>query len=604
MKNSYRYPIFFFAFIFLQLNAFSQDNTLELANEYYSNNEYEKAIELYEKLVRRKDNISKVHDNYFDALLRVEDYKEAEKYLKKILKDEPLNAKYNVDYGDMLKKEGKRDKAKEYYEEYLNKIKRDNTRLRYAAIHFINHKEFEFAEEAYLHGRKNNKFEFYQELADLYAVWGKKDKMLDEYMALLSYDDSQLDYVESMIQDRIADEEEFEKLEPMLVQAVQKNPDKTVFNEILIWYFLQKNSFYKAFIQARAIDKRQRLDGFKIMEIGRLALNNDAYNDAIKIFEYLVDRYNDKPVYSISRRMLIMAKEQLVKNTYPVDMEKIKSLAVDYNQIVNELGVNRNTADAIRRMALLQAFYLNNKDTSITILENLIQIRGMKQSLISEAKLDLGDIYLLKGEPWEASLLYSQVEKAEKDQNLGHIAKLKNAKLSYYKGEFELARAHLDVLKLATSREIANDAMDLSLLIQDNLDLDTTASVMEEFAAIDLLVFQSKYQEALSRYDNLLKTHKDHSLVDEVLWESANIYIKLGDFEKGADFLEELLKNHKTDILGDDANFTLGKLNEEYLNNPDKALEIYTNQLKDYPGSIFNVEARKRLRKLRGDNLN
>ena len=262
------------------------------------------------------------------------------------------------------------------------------------------------------------------------------------------------------------------------------------------------------------VDDNGQLDGFKIMEIGRLALNNEAFQDAIKIFDYLVEKYNDKPVYSISRRMLIMAKEQLVKNTYPVDMSKIKSLALDYNQIVKELGVNRNTADAIRRMALLQAFYLNNKDTAISILQSLIKIRGMKQSLISEAKLDLGDIYLLKGDPWEASLLYSQVEKAEKDQNLGHIAKLKNAKLSYYKGEFELARAHLDVLKLATSREIANDAMDLSLLIQDNLDLDTTAKVMEDFAEIDLLVFQSKFQEALERYENLTKKNKDHSLVD------------------------------------------------------------------------------------------
>lgn len=604
MKNFLKFCILFSTLFQLHFNANSQDNTLELANEYYSNNEYEKAIDLFEKLVRRREYIPRVHDNYFDALLKVEKFQEANKYLKKVLKDDPLNAKYNVDYGKMLKTEGKREKADEYYEEYLELIKKDNARLRYSAIHFISDDEFEYAEQAYLFGRKNNKFEFYQELADLYAVWGKRDKMLEEYMALLSYDDSQLDYVESMIQERISDEEEFEDLEPMLVQAVQKNPDKTVYNEILIWYFLQKNSFYKAFIQARAVDKRQKLDGFKIMEIGRLALNNSAYSEAIKIFEYLVDRYNDKPVYSISRRMLIMAKEQQVKNTYPVNMDEIRSLAVDYNQIVNELGVNRNTADAIRRMALLQAFYLNNKDTAISILENLIKIRGMKQSLISEAKLDLGDIYLLKGEPWEASLLYSQVEKAEKDQNFGHTAKLKNAKLSYYKGEFELARAHLDVLKLATSREIANDAMDLSLLIQDNLDLDTTSAVMEEFAAIDLLVFQSKYQEAIKRYDVLLEKHKKHSLVDEVLWESANIFIKLGSFDKAADYLEELLKNHKTDILGDDANFTLGKLNEEYLNNPDKALEIYTNQLKEYPGSIFNVEARKRLRKLRGDNLN
>ncbi|UZR96007.1 tetratricopeptide repeat protein [Chondrinema litorale] len=604
MKFIYILSTFLFLLISNASITYAQENTLALANEYYSNNELEKAIELYEKLLKKDDNIAAVHKNYLDALFKLQDFKEADKYLKRILKYEPLNAQYNVDYGRYLTLSGSKEKAEDYYDEYLEKIKRENNQLRYAAIYFINEKQFEYAEKAFMLGRKNDKYDFYQELADLYSNWGKKELMLQEYMSLLMFDDSQLEYVETMLQDRITDEEEFDNLETELIQAVQKNPDKTVYNELLIWYFLQKNDFYKAFIQARAVDKRQKLDGFKIMEIGRLALNNASYKDAIRIFEYLVEKYNDKPVYSISRRMLINAKEQLVKNTYPVDQEKIKSLALDYDKIIQELGINRNTADAVRSMALLQAFYLNNKDTAVTILENLIQLRGMKPSLISEAKLDLGDIYLLKGEPWEASLLYSQVEKAEKDQNLGHIAKLKNAKLSYYKGEFELARAHLDVLKLATSREIANDAMDLSLLIQDNLDLDTSATVMSEYAEIDLLVFQSHFEEALDRYKQLLKAHKDHSLADEIMWESANILMKLGRFEEAVVYLEDILKDHAFDILGDDANFTLGKIEEDYMHNSEKAQEIYTKQLKDYPGSIFNVEARKRLRKLRGDNLN
>ncbi len=592
--------IIFFSSSFL----FAQDNTISLADEYYSNNEMEKAIELYEKLAKKDENIEKIHKNYFDALLKSGNQKSLEKYLKRVLKLYPDNAEYNVDYGTFLISNGDNNKATEHYESYLNRIKKNNDLLRYAAVYFINEEQFEFAEKTYIIGQKNDKNDFIGELADLYFVWGKKELMVAQYMELLDLDENQVDFVQGMLQDRISDEDDFEKLEEVLVGYVQKNPDKTVYNEILIWYFLQKNEFYKAFIQARAIDKRQKLEGFKILEIGRLALNNDSYKDAIRIFQFLVDKYNDKPVYSISRRLLINSKEELVKNTYPVDLNEIKSLVKDYEDIIKELGIRKNTADAVRSLALLEAFYLNNKDSAIQILEHLIRTPGMNPSLISQAKLDLGDIYLLKNEPWEASLLYSQVEKAEKDKNLGHIAKLKNAKLSFYKGEFELAKAHLDVLKLATSREIANDAMDLSLLIQDNLDLDTSSIAMTNFAEIELLVFQSKFEEALIQYNVMLKDFESHSLTDEIWWEKAEILIKLGRFEEAVESLELILKHNRNDILADDANFTIGKIYEENLKNQELAMEYYRKQMVDYPGSIYNVEARKRFRKLRGDNLN
>jgi tetratricopeptide (TPR) repeat protein len=258
----------------------------------------------------------------------------------------------------------------------------------------------------------------------------------------------------------------------------------------------------------------------------------------------------------------------------------------------------------VKSLALLHAFYLSNKDTAIAMLQELIRVPNLQPSLISEAKLDLGDIYLLKNEPWEATLLYSQVEKTEKDKNIGHQAKLKNAKLSYYKGDFELARAHLDILKLATSREIANDAMYLSLLIQDNLELDTTEEAMKQYAAIELLVFQSKYEEALKHYDQMLRKFSSHSLSDEILWEKSKILIKMGRFDQAVKALTQIVEEFGYDILADDANFMLGRVHEENLKDPIKAMEYYKKQMIDFPGSIYTVEARKRFRKLRGDNVN
>jgi len=597
------FSTFLFSIVLLTA-VWAQDRDIALASEYFQNGEYEKAIEMYRDLAKRDKNLPKIHVNYLRSMETLKAYKEAEKYLKKMIKNYPEVKRYPLDYAMLQRKTGDDVGAEETIDQYLEKVKDNNDDLRYTADFLVKNDLYEKAEQAYLLGQKNNKDGFYEELAELYALWGKKDKMVEQYMNMLMASSNDLEKVQIALQDQMDEEEDFDALEPTLVQYVQKNPDKAVFGEMLIWFYLQQNEFYKAFIQARAIDRRKKLEGYKILEIGRMALNNGAYNEAVKIFGYLNERYDNKPVQVISKRLLVKAKEELVKNTFPVEKEAIRSLANDYQEIINEYGIRRVTADAVRSLALLQAFYLNNKDTAVSILESLISSPSVQQYAISLAKLDLGDIYLLKGEPWEASLLYSQVEKAEKDENLGHQAKLKNAKLSYYKGEFELARSHLDILKLATSREIANDAMDLSLLIQDNLDLDTTAATMSRYAEIELLVFQSQYEQALQAYDKMLEEVKGHSLIDEVLWQKSQLLMKLGRFAEAEEPLQQILDEHGSDILADDANFYLGKLYEEHLGQPEKAMEFYKRQLTDFPGSIFNVEARKRFRALRGDNLN
>jgi tetratricopeptide (TPR) repeat protein len=267
------------------------------------------------------------------------------------------------------------------------------------------------------------------------------------------------------------------------------------------------------------------------------------------------------------------------------------------------MGIDNNTVEALRSKALLHAFYLDEHEKAIQILEEIIKIPRVSKSLIDQSKLDLGDIYLLIGEPWESTLLYSQVEKASKETPNGYEAKLKNAKLSYYKGEFALAQSHLDILKNATTREIANDAMALSLLIKDNTLLDSNDVAMKRFADIDLLIFQNKKDEALQALDQLLLDYPNHTLVDEILWKSANIELEIGNFELALEKLQKIVDMFGSDILGDDAYFLEGKIYETQLKENERAMEIYQDFLVRYPGSNYAAEARKRFRSLRGDYL-
>ncbi|MEQ8238407.1 MAG: tetratricopeptide repeat protein, partial [Cyclobacteriaceae bacterium] len=276
----------------------------------------------------------------------------------------------------------------------------------------------------------------------------------------------------------------------------------------------------------------------------------------------------------------------------------------EYEVLFNEEGSNPTSLNALRNKALIHAFYLDELDKAINTLNYIIDDRRSPNSLIAQCKLDLGDVYLLDEQPWESTLLYSQVEKSNKESPLGFNAKLKNAKLSYYAGNFKLAKSHLDILKDATTREISNDAIAMSLLIKNNTAFDTSDYILKEFANIQLMTFQNKPDTAIQLLNNLIAQHPNHSLVDECYYDIAEISLKQGNYEKSTNALDQIIQNHNDGILGDDALFLKASIYDKYLKDYTSAMELYTKFLIDYPGSIYAADVRLKLRFLRGDQLN
>jgi len=381
-----------------------------------------------------------------------------------------------------------------------------------------------------------------------------------------------------------------------------------VYTDLLIWVTMQQKNFYASFIQARAYDKRYKKDGEKTMEVARVALDNDDYDNASKIYRYVIKEYVNSPNNLLARVGLIRARESKIKKSYPVNADSVKTLIKDYKRFIEQYPDNNNSLDAQRNQALLFANYLDEKDSAISILNKLIANPRASSYLKSKAKLDLGDIYLIKNEPWESTLLYSQVEKIQKENPVGYEAKLKNAKLSYFKGDFRLAQEHLDILKEATTREIANDAMALSMLIKENIAFDSVGEALKEYANIELLLYQNKTDEALAKIQQLKqgvgngnKTISNHAILDDVYWLESSIRMKKGEFEESLKLLQKILDEHSEDVLADDAYFMQAEIYERHLKKKEKAMEIYREFLNKYPGSVYAAEARKRYRVLRGD---
>jgi tetratricopeptide (TPR) repeat protein len=592
-------------FIWLTLCFSVAAQEMDMANTYYKQGEYDKAAEIYRKLSNNKDQARLIHNEYLATMIKLKDIASAEKFLKTQIRNNSNLFSYRADLAQLYEISGRVELANQEYDKLIEEASKTDAFVYELQYFFYKANKIDFAVRLLLTARIKSKdqFKFDTQLAQAYLYLDQKDKMLEEVLGFgqRSFNYS---YVQSTIQDNIKSDKEIDMLEKMLYARIQAEPNEIFNIEILIWHFTQKADYARAFIQARALDRREKLNGFKVYELASQSFNANDFKNSSKMYQYIMEEYPEGELYPYARRWLIQSKEELVKTTFPIDNQQIKDLINQYQQMVIDVGINIKTVDALRNMALLNAFYLQDHSKAIGILESAIAGAGNNQKFKDQCKLDLGDIYILKDEPWESTLLYMQVEKSQKEDNLGEIAKLKNAKLQYYTGQFELSKEILDVLKKATTREISNDAMQLSLLIQDNTGLDTSEVAMADFSKVDLLIFQNRYDESVLKLDELFKKYKSHSLADEILWLKANTLLKINKIDQAVADLKSILENYKYDILADDALFTLARVTEENLKDKEKSMEYYRQLLKDYPGSIYGAQSRIRFRELRGDIVN
>ena len=605
--------VFLAVFLLLAFNVSGQNHAdIQLANEYLVKGDQKKAMDLYKDLSRSEANLPLIHNNYLNLMIDVGAFDEAHDYLKKVLRKDPENMQYKLDVGLVYVRSGEVGKADRYFKE-MSAAVRSNMQLAKMMSDYLAARSLSEYSIMALNESRNylgNPYLFCLELAMLYRIQGQQDKMVQEYLSYVTQSSANIQYVKNVMQALLTKPEELESLERLLYDKVQQNPDVEVYSDLLIWVTMQQKNFYASFIQARAYDKRYKREGEKSLEVARVALDNDDYDNASRIYRYVIREYPGTPNHLLARLGLIRTREARVKQTFPVNADSVQALIEDYRKFITEYPTNPNSLDAARNQALLYANYLDQKDESIKILNNLINNPRATLYLRSKAKLDLGDIYLLKGEAWESTLLYSQVEKTQKENPVGYEAKLKNAKLSYYKGNFRLAQEHLDILKEATTREIANDAMDLSMRIKENIAFDSVGQALKQYAIVELLLYQNKIDSALSKINQLKQGVSDsiafsnQTILDDVYWLEADIRMKRGEFEESIALLQKIIDEYGDDVLSDDAFFLQGEIYERQLKNKDKAMEIYREFLTKYPGSVYAAEARKRFRTLRGDFVN
>lgn len=604
-------PIFilFICLLHASISTLAQTQTQDeqLALYYFNNGEFEKATGLYEKLYNKYPQTVSYYNYYYKSLLQLKQFDEAYKVSKKQFKKFPADLTLMVDAGYALTFLNKLKDADEYFKEAIDKLGPDMSGITRLANAFLSVNRNNEALLVYEKGRKlfGNNSLFISESAMIYQKKGDVINVIKLYLDFITDNPSYLAQAQQRLQDLMEDNAYANELQSQLLKRLQKQPDNTVLAEMLAWYYVQQKEYTTALIHVKSLDKRNKEDGFRVFQFANNAFQDANYNAAEEALRYLIESRNNTGAYYKSARTLLLEVLK-TKTLVPaiVSEVELKTTLEAYRNYLNEFGRNGQSIGTIRDYAMLLARYANQSDSAISILENSIAQPGGTKVLKAQCKLDLGDYYIIAGNVWDATLIYMQVDKDFKEEPLGEEARFRNAKLSFYKGDFEWAQAQLDIIKSSTSEYVSNDAIALSVFITDNTGLDTSTEAMSLYARADLLLFRNLFDEALLTLDSLLTKFPDHSLADDALYEKALIYLKKNEVQKAVTFFEDLNQKYSTDLLADDALFDLADLYENVLKQKEKAMELYKQIITEHSGSLYVIEARKRFRALRGDNIN
>ena len=595
----------------VQLLGPSSNQTLtteKLAIQYYEQKAFEKANIYFDELFNK--SAENWFSYYYKSLLAIKDYSKAEKITKKFLKEDKNNTFLYVRLGQIYKLQNNEKKEKEFYDKAIKDLIAFPPYVQNLATAFVEVGQYNYALDSYKKGRNATpEYPYYFERAEVFKAMNDLKAMINELLDAIEFKESDIQLVKINLQNSLGYNEEtggFKNplLKEELQKRIQKNPDKIAFIEFLIFVQLQQKDFYGAFIQSKSLDKRLNEDGQRMYELAKLFVTNKQWSVSKQCFDYIILKgpsnlfFDAATIDNLSVEFLSLTESALTQR------EAFISLEANLLKANEKYKNSYLSSGLIKDIASLKAYYLDKSSEAIILLEDYLLNNSLEIQLKAELKLMLADIYLISGEIWEASLLYSQVEKDFKYDAIGQEAKFRNAKLSFYAGDFAWAKSQADVLKGATTKLISNDALDLSLIISDAIAVDTNEAPLKLFACADLMIRQHKYEEAIVKMDSINLLYSSNTLGDDIYFKKAQIYMIQKKYKDVESMYKNILEYYPNELYADDAQFKLGELYEYYLSDKEKAKQIYQELLLNFSGSTYAVDARMRYRELRGDAPN
>ncbi|QSW91483.1 tetratricopeptide repeat protein [Flavobacterium endoglycinae] len=590
MKNIFIYVILFWSGI-----IFSQNE--QLANNYYDKGDFEKAKLIYEDLLKSSPSNTQYFLRTIDCYQQLQQFDLAEKTIQERYNRYKQGA-FLVELGYNYQLQKNESKAKNYYDQAIEKIKTNPNDVYGVGNAFERKVLLEYALKSYQTGMQvqpNYNFNF--QIGMLYGQLGKTDLMID-LLLTESYNNQQN---ANLIQTQLSrfmngetDNTAFkDAMRKALILRTQKEQD-VFWNHYLSWFYVQQKEFGKAFIQEKAIYKREPESLISIVNLSQFALNEDDTETASEILNFILQNTKDRDLLIQSNASLMQIKiDKAQEKDYPAITNELQQLLVTYE-------VNPFTLSLQLIQAHFLAFNLKKTEEAKAVVKKALEL-NLNAYQQADAKMELADILLLEEKYNQALIYYSQIQLDLKNDVMAHEASLKAAKTSYYKGDFEWALKQFKELKSANTQLIANDALEYFLLINDNTAADSTQTALKQFAKGDFLLYQNKKQEAITQFQNILKSFKGQEIEAVTLLRLGKIYESQKDYASALSQYQQIIDNHSDGIYVDEALFFSAEIYNDELKDIEKAKPLYEKVIFNHQDSIYFVDARKKYRELRGD---
>lgn len=582
--------------LFVSQNLLAQQDRLSDALRLQNTGDLKGASVLLDSLYQSAPANSEYYTAYFRNLLQTKDYKKAEKIAEARRDREKGSPLPFVDMGVVMQQSGKEKKAEEIWAEALRFVNGDDLLTNNLATTFSAAGQDAWALKVYEKAAEiiQNKVIYAPAMARLYAKTGNTEAAIN---STLDASPMQMrpaeDIKASLLEILGTDASKTGIATKAVIKRVQADPGNLLYADILLWLYTRRDDWEGALLQVRALDERGQEGGRRLLEFARTARAEGQYDVAYEALGMATETANPAMQNYAAAERLRTGMEKLSSQPVP-EKAFADTLAGEFDRYFAQHPQDAQPG-TVRDRATLEARYRGNVPKAISTLEKALTSGSLPRQEAGAARLDLGDYQLLEGKVWDATLTYSQVDKAFREDALGEEARFRNAKLAWYRGDFDWAQGQLSVLKASTSELIANDALALSVLITENTPPDSNYEPLRRFAAADLLLFQNDLQAAGTLLDSVATAFPKSDLQDDILLKRSAILVRQQRYEEALAQLEKIVKDYGTDVLADDALYQQGLIYEVYLKQPYKAKEAFERLLVDYPGSTLAAEARKRV---------
>ena len=580
--------------LFFSLIVFSQNE--QLAQNYFDKGDFEKAKISYEELLKSQSGNGNYFQKVIDCYQQLRQYTLAEKSIQ-----DRLN-KYNqasllVELGYNYQVQKNEIDSKKYYDLALDRIKKNPNEVYGVAATFERKALVNYALQSYeLAIVIEPNFNFNYQMAMLYGQMGNTDMMIEKFLTEAYANPQNSIMIQNQLSRFMTEDANLtfnETLRKALLIRAQKNQD-VFWNEYLSWFYVQQKEYGKAFIQEKAIYKRNPETFSNIVNLGQLAKEENELETAKEILTFVLDNTKDLELLIQAHTFLIQMRIETAKE---VDYKAIEN---DLELVVKEFGISPYSLSLQILQSHFLTFNLKRSEQGKTILKNALEL-PLSEYEKADVKMELADILLFEEKFNQALIYYSQIEEDLKNDVIGHEASLKAAKTSYFKTDFEWAQKQFAALKSASSQLIANDALEYFLLINDNTVADSTQTALKRFAHADYLLYQNKTTEALAEFQAILNSFKGKDIESVTLFRLGKVYEKQGDFLSALSQYQEIIKHHSDGIYIDEAYYFSAEIYNKQIKDIEKAKSLYEQIIFHHEDSIYFTDSRKKYRQLRGD---